>query len=176
MIQAMQEHVTSSKPAHPKAIDLGEILSVDRIAVSMAVSSKKKLLENIAALLLKNVTALNETAILRILTERERLGSTGIGKGVALPHGRVPGLKEAVGAFATLERPIDFDAIDKQPVIMVFALLVPAEANERHLQILARLAAMFDDPKLRNALTKAKSVNEMYADLTHWDGRAADIP
>jgi PTS system nitrogen regulatory IIA component len=171
MIRAVAEHAKHSQPVPPATTDLATILSPERVTTSMPVTSKKKLLENMTGLLLRGNASLNENTVLQILTERERLGSTGIGKGVALPHGRVPGLERPVGAFATLEQSIDFDAIDKYPVTMAFALLVPEEATQQHLRVLAHLAGMFNDDALREAITRADSSDQIYQHLVNWHGQ-----
>jgi PTS system nitrogen regulatory IIA component len=169
MIHPARENDSAHEPAKDQDADPGSVLSVNRIAVGMPVSSKKRLLENMAGLLAEDGDSSMENKILQVLIERERLGSTGIGKGVALPHGRVEGLQQAIGALATLERPIDFDAVDREPVSIVFALLVPAEATQTHLRILAKLAGMFNDPRLREKLRSASSAEEMYTHITRWE-------
>lgn len=131
----------------------------------MPVSSKKRLLEKISALLGENDSGLTEQTAFQALVERERLGSTGIGEGVALPHGRVKGLKRAVGAFVTLEREMDYDAIDRKPVNIVFALLVPEDANSEHLQILSQLAGLFSKQDVRKKLLNAKNPQDLYSSI-----------
>jgi PTS system nitrogen regulatory IIA component len=172
MIHPAHENGPVDKPGQDQSADPGSVLSVSRIAVGMPASSKKRLLENMADLLVRDGDPEMENKVLQVLIERERLGSTGIGKGVALPHGRMEGLDRAVGAFATLENPIDFDAIDHEPVGLVFALLVPAEATQTHLRLLARLAGMFNDPRLREKLRSASSAEEMYTHITQWEDRS----
>lgn len=149
-------------------IELSNFLIPERVEVQWQMSSKKRLLESIASLLTKGNAGLDKKTIFQILTERERLGSTGIGKGVALPHGRVNSLDQVIGAFAVLDSPLDYEAVDKQPVNLVFALLVPAEANEEHLRILAHLAKLFNEPELRKKLKTTRSAAEAYRILTDW--------
>lgn len=149
-------------------MELSECLSVGRIEIGLNVTSKKRLLERIAGILLKDNDNANRDTVFQILTERERLGSTGIGHSVALPHGRLNGLEKAMGAVATLAKPLDFDSIDGEPVQVVFALLVPVEANEQHLQLLAHLANMFSSPELRRNVISAQSPEEIYQYLTEW--------
>ena len=132
----------------------------------MPATSKKRLLEKISALLHEDEPELDETAAFQSLIERERLGSTGIGDGVALPHGRLKGLTKAVGAFAILEQEMDYDAVDKKPVKMVFALLVPENADEEHLRILAQLAGIFSKQEMREKLLRARNDKEIYEYLT----------
>ncbi len=147
---------------------INNFLTPERVEVHWQVSSKKRLLESIAALLTKGNAGLDKKTIFQILTERERLGSTGIGEGVALPHGRVNSLDQVIGAFAVLDSALDYDAVDKQPVNLVFALLVPAEANEEHLRILAHLAKLFNETGLRRKLKTTRSAAEAYRILTDW--------
>ena len=147
-------------------MQINELISPNRITHAMPASSKKRMLEKISALLHEDEPELDETAAFHSLIERERLGSTGIGDGVALPHGRLRGLTKAVGAFAILEQEMDYDAIDKKPVKMVFALLVPENADEEHLKILAQLASIFSKQEMREKLLGAKSDKEIYECLT----------
>lgn len=149
-------------------IDISNFLIPERVEVGWQISSKKRLLENIASLLLKGNAQLDRKTLFQILTERERLGSTGIGKGVALPHGRVNSLAQVIGAFAVLDPPLEFDAADSLPVNLVFALLVPAEANEEHLRILAHLAKLFSEDEIRKQLASAASADQAYELLTSW--------
>jgi len=131
-----------------------ELLHPARIACQQNSSSKKRSLESLSNLLASAVPDYTETEIFDSLIGRERLGSTGLGNGVALPHGRLRGLKQPIAALITLRQGIDFDAIDRQPVDLLYALLVPEESTEEHLQILARLASLFSNPdfcsRLRN--------------------------
>jgi len=130
------------------------ILNQEAVVVDDDSPSKKRLLERSAHLLAGNDDELAERVFERLL-ERERLGSTGLAGGVALPHARVPGVEQTSGAFVRLAQPIDFDALDGQPVDLVFALLVPEEATDEHLKLLAQLAGMFKEAefceRLRNA-------------------------
>ena len=145
---------------------INELISPSRVSHALPASSKKRLLEHLSALLHEDIPGLDETAAFHSLFERERLGSTAIGQGVALPHGRLKGLERAIGAFAILESEMDYDAQDQKPVKMVFALLVPENANDEHLQILAQLAGLFSSGELREQLLQAKSDQEIYHYLT----------
>jgi PTS system nitrogen regulatory IIA component len=107
------------------------------------------------------------------LFARERLGSTGLGQGVAIPHGRIKGLKEAIGAFVRLAQPVPFDAPDGGPVSLVFVLLVPEKATEKHLQILSELAQMFSDKALREAMSRAPDAAALYELIASWQPDAA---
>ncbi len=143
------------------------LLSPRRVSVGIAAPDKKRLFEHVASLLHEGSELVNARQASEALFERERLGSTGIGAGVALPHGRLPGLSHAVGAFCTLARALDYEAIDRKPVTMVFALLVPLEADDEHLKILAELAGLFSNKAWRERLAQAPTPEELYHRLTH---------
>lgn len=132
----------------------------------MPATSKKRLLERLSELMHADSPDLDENAAFQSLLDRERLGSTGIGHGVALPHGRLKGLNRAIGAFATLEKEVEYDSIDHEPIKMVFALLVPEQATEDHLQLLARIANVLNDNETRSQILKAKNKDEIYRYLT----------
>ncbi|MGB7551508.1 MAG: PTS sugar transporter subunit IIA [Chromatiaceae bacterium] len=129
-----------------------QFLTVDRIAGGVEITSKKRLLEVLAGLLSSAQPQLHTDTILERLLERERLGSTGLGHGVALPHARVQEAGEAIGAFVQVRQAVDFDAIDEQPVDLAFAMLVPEAATEVHLQLLAQLAGLFGEEEFRERL------------------------
>jgi PTS system nitrogen regulatory IIA component len=133
---------------------INTILDHQAVLVDDDSPSKKRVLERSAHLLAPDDTELAERVFERLL-ERERLGSTGLADGVALPHARVPGVSSTYGAFIRLAQPIDFDALDGQPVDLVFALLVPEEATNEHLQLLATLAGMFKEADFRQQLRNA---------------------
>lgn len=128
------------------------ILTIDRIHINVTISSKKRLLEELAILLSSNSTSLNKDTVSRTLTERERLGSTGIGGGIALPHGRLNGIDDCIAAIIRLGEPLNFDSPDAQPIILAIGLLVPADASNKHLKILSSLAAMFNDTEKRKSI------------------------
>ena len=137
------------------------ILELSRISIADTASSKKRILEQAAQLLAGNAEEPGAEQIFERLLERERLGSTGLAGGVALPHARMPGIEDSRGAFLQLADAVEFDALDGEPVDLVFALLVPENANEEHLQLLARLAAMFNEEPLRNRLRAAEAEEAM---------------
>lgn len=141
------------------------ILETGSISIADPASSKKRILEQAARLLAGSAEEPDAELIFERLLERERLGSTGLAGGVALPHARMPGLEESRGAFLQLANAVEFDALDGNPVDLVFALLVPEHANEEHLQLLAKLAAMFNEEELRERLRKA-GTDEALAILT----------
>ncbi|MCG6966639.1 MAG: PTS IIA-like nitrogen regulatory protein PtsN [Chromatiaceae bacterium] len=137
------------------------ILALCNISIAEPASSKKRILEQAARLLAANAEEPSAEQIFERLLERERLGSTGLAGGVALPHARMPGIKDSRGAFLRLAEPVEFDALDGHPVDLVFALLVPEDATEDHLQLLAKLAATFNDPSLRTRLREADAEQAM---------------
>jgi PTS system nitrogen regulatory IIA component len=124
---------------------LADILSPARIALGVAVTSKKRALEEIAKLLAQGAPSVSPVDILNSLAGREKLGSTGLGHGVAIPHGRVPGISGSLGAFMRLRHPVDYETHDGQPVDLIFGLLVPQNATGEHLQHLAAIAEKFSD-------------------------------
>ncbi len=132
-----------------------------RIALDVSITSKKRLLELLAKRLASADPALHFGTVFERLLERERLGSTGLGHGVALPHARMQGLEDAVGAFVQLRTGVAFDALDGKPVDLAFAMLVPESATETHLQLLAQLAARFDEESLRTRLREAERPEEI---------------
>src|SRR5438046_6305543 len=144
---------------------VANLLRVDHIVLDLQVSSKKRLFEQVG-LMFENQHGLARSLVFDSLFARERLGSTGLGQGVAIPHGRIKGLKEALGAFIRLAQPVPFDAPDANPVTLVFVLLVPEKATEKHLQILSELAQMFSDKALREAMSAAKDAAELHQLVT----------
>ena len=149
-------------------MQLSEIIDVNRISRDINVLSKKRALEELSNLITQDQTQLDASGIFDNLISRERLGSTGVGYGIAIPHGRIKNCKKITGAFIQLNQGIDFDAIDNQPVDMLFALAVPEESTDEHLQILALLASMFNDENFREKLHNSKSNEETYQLLTEW--------
>ncbi|MCW8125184.1 PTS IIA-like nitrogen regulatory protein PtsN [Microbulbifer halophilus] len=129
----------------------------------LAGSSKKKLLLNIAQAIDEQYPQLDADTIFNQLIARERLGSTGIGEGVAIPHCRLPGCEAPIGVLCTTEPAVDFDASDRQPVDLLFALLVPEDSEQEHLDTLAEIAALFSDSRVREKLRRAESGDELYA-------------
>lgn len=134
-----------------------DFLNIERVSCRNSAGSKKRILEQVGRLLATASSDLTQDMVFDKLLERERLGSTGLGQGIALPHARMPGVEQACGAFIQLETATDFDAIDQQPVDLVFALLVPEEATQEHLQLLATLASLFSDEDFCNQLRSAES-------------------
>lgn len=137
------------------------LLSSDRVFNNLEGGSKKRALEIISEHLAQSHSDLAEEAVFSGLINRERLGSTGIGDGVAIPHCRLPGLQEAVGVFVRLATPVDFDAIDNRPVDLMFFLLVPEDACDQHLATLGALAEAFSKEENRNKMRSAASDSEL---------------
>ncbi|MCU7934596.1 MAG: PTS IIA-like nitrogen regulatory protein PtsN [Candidatus Thiodiazotropha sp. (ex Dulcina madagascariensis)] len=133
----------------------------ERIGCGVEAASKKRVLEQLGQRLAESVPNLSQDQVFDALLERERLGSTGLGKGIALPHARMPQISQAVAAFVQLPQGIDFDAIDNQPVDLAFAMLVPEEATDEHLQLLAKLARMFDDGDFCATLREAETAHDL---------------
>ena len=146
---------------------VAKLLNVQHVALDLQVSSKKRLFEQ-AGLLFENQDGIARSLVFDSLFAREKLGSTGLGQGVAIPHGRIKGLKEALGAFLRLAQPVPFDSPDGAPVMLVFVLLVPEKATEKHLQILSELAQMFSDKALREAMGRAADANALYELVAAW--------
>lgn len=146
---------------------IAPLITPDTVLLDMSFTSKKKLFEH-AAELLGETHGLKSTDIFTSLFERERLGSTALGYGIAIPHGRIKGLKDATGAFYRLKNPLEFEAPDNQPVSLCFILLVPKDANERHLQILGELAQLFGDDAMRAKMLAAATPLELVALLEAW--------
>jgi len=132
-----------------------------RIDCDCKAASKKRVLERVGELLATSAPNLSPEEIFEQLLERERLGSTGLGHGVALPHARLKGINQACGVLVRLEAGVDYDAIDGQPVDLVFGLLVPHDATQEHLQLLAKLAALFSKESFRNQLREVKDCEEV---------------
>lgn len=149
-------------------MQIADILTPDRILCHVQATSKKRVLEYFSRLLADESHSVNNREIFDSLLARERLGSTGIGKGVAIPHARVSHTNVTLAAFLQLEQGIDYDTIDKQPVDLLFALMVPEQCTEEHLQILAQLAEMFSDNEFRQQLRQTEECRDKFVLLTHW--------
>jgi len=149
-----------------KIIDL---LNPDRIACDLKANSKKRVLEQLSSLMAGSAPELTEEEIFESLIGRERLGSTGLGHGVAIPHGRLKGRDQAVAAFVKLDHGVDFDAVDDQPVDLLFALLVPDHFTNEHLEILAQLAQMFDSEELCSQLRASHDCRQVLDLLRRWE-------
>lgn len=145
--------------------DISNILTVDRIDATLNVSNKKALFQQLAASAARK-TGLESRDIFNALSERERLGSTGFGSGVAIPHGKLDGLSQVFGFFARLNSPIEFQSVDKLPVDLVFLLLSPTDAGADHLKALARVSRILRDRPTLAKLRGARSKDAIFALLS----------
>lgn len=138
------------------------ILNPARTLCAVPGSSKKRVLENIARCVSEDRPELEEDQLFDSLLNRERLGSTGLGHGIAIPHCRFGQTRDVVGCLMTLADAIDFDSVDGEPVDIIFALIVPEEASDEHLQVLAKLAESFSKPDFCKQLRAARDSDELY--------------
>lgn len=141
---------------------LEELLSADGVIPNLKARCKRDVLTALAERAAELIETPAET-IRETLQEREQLGSTGVGKGVAIPHGKIDGLSRVVGFLARLDTPVDFDAVDDQPVDLVFLLLAPTNASAAHLKALARVSRLLRDEDVRQALRGAKTAEALFA-------------
>lgn len=147
---------------------LQDLVSPDSIVCNADVISKKRALELLADLLAKQSGTDKSLEIFQQLTEREKLGSTSLGHGIALPHARTNICDQAFGAFIKINDGIDFDSPDHKPTDLLFALMVPEHHTEEHLEVLAGLASMFSNEQLCHNLRAASTNTELHHQLTHW--------
>ncbi len=143
---------------------LADLLQLDAIIPSLRVNSKKQLLQELAAKASK-LTGIAEREIFDVILQRERLGSTGVGHGIAIPHGKISKITKITGIFARLETPIDFEALDDDPVDLVFLLLAPEGAGADHLKALSRIARVLRDHDLVTKLRATDAASAIYAFL-----------
>jgi PTS system nitrogen regulatory IIA component len=150
-----------------------DLIAPGRVVADARIPNKKRLLEQLAKLLDERGDPDTERALFDSLVKREKLGSTGLGQGVAIPHGRSPEIGRAVGAFVRLAEPIEFNAADGKPVDLVFALVVPEHFTDQHLMFLAALAEMFSDAAITARLRSARDGAALYDALAGWHERNA---
>jgi PTS system nitrogen regulatory IIA component len=143
---------------------LTDLVAPNAILPALRANNKKQVLQELAAKAAE-LTGQNERAIVEILLQRERLGSTGVGNGVAIPHGKLPTLNRLFGLFARLERPVDFEALDGRAVDLVFLLLAPEGAGADHLKALARVARLLRDQDVAHKLRESQDASALYAVL-----------
>jgi PTS system nitrogen regulatory IIA component len=153
-------------------MEIRDILSPEAVVAGLKVTSKKQALQELARHA-ATVTGVNERKIFETLLERERLGTTGVGNGIAIPHGKLSELSRLYGVFARVEKPIDFDAIDEQPVDLIFLLLAPEAAGADHLKALARVSRLLRDAGTCEKLRGAKTADGLYLLLTQSEAQAA---
>lgn len=143
-------------------MEIAEILTPQRVINNAEVSSKKTALETLAGMISSAIPDITQTEVCESLIAREKLGSTGLGHGIALPHGRRKGGTHTIGAFMRLQTAVQYDSIDQKPVDILFALLVPEESTEEHLQILSKLAAIFSENTLVNDIRNCDSSEAVF--------------
>ncbi len=143
---------------------LADIVAPNAIIPVLRATSKKQALQDLAARA-AGLSGQNERSIFEILTQREKLGSTGVGSGIAIPHGKLAKLSKLFGLFARLERPVDFEALDGQPVDLIFLLLAPEGAGADHLKALARIARLLRDSDVARKLRDSRDAEAIYAVL-----------
>jgi PTS system nitrogen regulatory IIA component len=146
-------------------MDIVDLIQPEGVVAKLRVTSKKQALQELAKRAAE-LTGQQERAIFEVLVERERLGTTGVGNGIAIPHGKLPELDRLHGLFARLEKPIDFDAIDEQPVDLICLLLAPETAGADHLKALARVSRLLRDPAICEKLRGTDKPDAIYALLT----------
>jgi nitrogen PTS system EIIA component len=150
---------------------IAKFLPPSNILLNLDASSKKRVFEQVG-LMFENNQNIARSQVYDALFAREKLGSTGLGQGIAIPHGRVKKLREAIAGFVRLANPVQFDAPDDKPVSMMMVLLVPEQANDLHLQILSELAQMFSDRELREAMATLDDAAELHRRITTWNAHA----
>jgi PTS system nitrogen regulatory IIA component len=153
-------------------MEIRDILQPEAVLCGLKVSSKKQALQELSRHA-AGITGVSEKRIFETLLERERLGTTGVGNGIAIPHGKLAELNRLYGVFARLDRAIDFDAIDEQPVDLVFLLLAPEGAGADHLKALARVSRLLRDSATCEKLRGAKTADGLYLLLTQSEAQAA---
>jgi len=150
---------------------LSKLLPVANVILGLDVTSKKRVFEHVG-LLFENALGIGRGQVFDALLARERLGSTGLGHGIAIPHGRIKGLREAAGAFVRTSTPIPFEAPDGNPVQLIFVLLVPEKATDLHLQILSELAQMFSEKEVRARLAALPDARDVQRLISEWEPHA----
>jgi PTS system nitrogen regulatory IIA component len=146
-------------------MEITDLVTIDGVIPNLRATSKKQALQELSRRA-ADITGVHERMIFDVLMERERLGTTGVGNGIAIPHGKLPNLKRLYGLFARLERPIDFQAIDEQPVDLLFLLLAPESAGADHLKALARVSRLLRDKGVCEKLRGTEDAEALYALLT----------
>jgi len=149
-------------------MEISDLINPECVDYGFSPGSKKRVLEKISGLVVAAHPSFTSAEVFESLVARERLGSTGIGHGVAIPHGRLKGNFKPVAAFLRLSESIDFDALDNAPVDLLFALMVPEESTEEHLEILAKLAELFSDEIFCQKLRDTDSLDELQYLLSEW--------
>jgi PTS system nitrogen regulatory IIA component len=144
---------------------INDIISLDRTQCSVECQSKKRIFEVISEIAVQQSPELDQVEVLSSLLSREKMGSTGIGHGIAIPHGKITGLSQMIAVIVTSNQPIEFDAIDSQPVDIFFAILVPEEQTDKHIQALSGIARKLSNKDTVKAIRSANNKNEIVAAL-----------
>ncbi|MBF5045041.1 PTS sugar transporter subunit IIA [Aggregicoccus sp. 17bor-14] len=142
---------------------IAEFLSPEAVVASLSARSKQDVLRELSAALARAHPSLQEERLGTVLREREKLGSTGIGEGVAIPHGKLPGMDRLLATFGVSREGVDFESIDGKPTHLFFALVAPENSAGVHLKALARISRLFKNPRFRSSILGAKSAQEIYA-------------
>jgi nitrogen PTS system EIIA component len=153
-------------------MEIRDLLQPEAVIADLKAANKKQLLQELSRHA-SRITGVNDRKIFETLLERERLGSTGVGSGIAIPHGKLADFKRLYGVFARVERPVDFDAIDEQPVDLIFLLLAPEGAGADHLKALARVSRLLRDSSMCEKLRGAETADGLYMVLTQSEAQAA---
>ncbi|GGE21660.1 PTS IIA-like nitrogen-regulatory protein PtsN [Aureimonas endophytica] len=157
--------MTPSPSPSSIAMDLGDLIEIDAILPSMKAGTKKQVLQELCEKAAER-TGLSGRDIFETVLQREKLGSTGVGNGIAIPHGKLPELPKLVGVFGRLNRPVDFDALDDQPVDLVFLLLAPGGSGAEHLKALSKIARLLRNATTVARLREARDADTIYALMT----------
>ncbi|GAB4146241.1 MAG: PTS IIA-like nitrogen regulatory protein PtsN [Sphingomonadales bacterium] len=153
-------------------MDMDSLISPRAVLAELKASSKKQALQLMSAVAAQH-TGLDERTVFHTVLEREKLGTTGVGQGVAIPHGKLAGIDKITGVFAHLAKPVDFDAVDQQPVDLIFLLLAPENAGADHLKALARISRLLRDKSICEKMRGTKDSDALYALLTATQAHAA---
>lgn len=150
---------------------IAEFLSPKAVLAEMSARSKAEVLDELAQTLSRAHPELGTTRLVEVLNEREKLGSTGIGEGVAIPHGKLSGLPQLMASFGVARDGVNFDAIDGKPTFLFFALVAPENSAGIHLKALARISRLFKNPRFRESILSAKTAEEIYRLISEEDAR-----
>ncbi len=153
-------------------MEISDLLKPEAVVAHLKAGNKKQALQELSKYAAE-ITGVNERRIFETLLERERLGTTGVGNGIAIPHGKLPDFKRMYGVFARVDKPLDFEAIDEQPVDLIFLLLAPEGAGADHLKALARVSRLLRDPVMCEKLRGAESADGLYMLLVQNEAQAA---
>ena len=147
-------------------MEVNDLLVLECVTANLKATSKKQALQDLARRA-ADVSGLHERAVFDVLMERERLGTTGVGNGIAIPHGKLAGVDRITGLFARLSKPVDFDALDDQPVDLVFMLLAPEGSGADHLKALSKVARLLRNPQTVTEIRALQDPGSIYAAMLH---------